>query len=210
MVCLECEGSGLRVDGSLCDCKAAKAFTVTLPISLNVPVQYQGVRFDSDMLPADKCSTEYKMFMSHLLKECTTGLDRFYKNYLICSKPNTGKTVFAYTVYGSLFAKNIQIPDLMDIMEVRSILTKLYDQDTELIDLISTAKIMFIKIPLDIPSRLGETMSMIIERRVRHNCSTIFLYSGSREDIEALDTYGKVRSLYGNGSFNSIDVRSWR
>ena len=41
-------------------------------------------------------------------------------------------------------------------------------------------------------------------------CSTIFLFSGSQEDLIAQDKFGKFKALLGDGSYNSIEIKSWR
>lgn len=207
MACLKCGDTGVKANGDVCDCGYMEQ--IELPTSMSVPSQYQGVRFDKTFLPT-YLQDDYGQYVEKLIKDCTQNLSVFNKNILICAPPNSGKTVFAYTVYGLLFAKGQEIPNLMDIMEVREILMNYYNADLDKIELLSTAKLAIIKIPQDLPNKFGETISMIIERRVRNNCTTIFLYSGSQEDLLAQDRFGKFKAIIGDGSYNSIDVKSWK
>lgn len=206
-VCIKCGGTGILANGEPCDCGCKE--DITLPTCLNVPVQYQGIRFDKSFLPK-YLQDDYGNYMEGLIKDCTANVSMFNKNILICAPPNSGKTVFAYTIYGLLFAKGATIPSLMDIMEVREVMMNYYNADYEKIELLSTSKVAVIKIPQDLPIKFAETISTIIERRVRNNCSTIFLYSGSKEDLLAQDKFGKFKAIIGDGSYNSIEVKSWR
>lgn len=191
-----------------CDCGAQDARNIILPSSMKVPLQYQNVRFDSRMLPA-WVDGAYGAFMSSLLRELTSNMQLFSRNLLVCSPPNTGKTVFAYTVNGILYGKGIPVAELRDVLEVREIFLNPYAPTHSEADSISKAKVVFIKIPMDLPNKLAETMSMIIERRVRNNGSTVFLFSGSKEDLLAQDRFGKLQGMLGDGAFNSIEVKSW-
>lgn len=193
-------------NGEVCAC-GIKAKMI-LPISLKIPVQYQGVRFSKDFVNK-KLDPNYGNFMHNLLNDCIQNLHTFQKNILICAPPNSGKTVWTYTLYSQMYAKGFVMPELMDLMEIRSLWLDYYTQDKEKVNLISSAKILVIKLPLDLPVKFPETMSTIIERRVRNNCSTIFLYGGSIKDLEAQDKFGKLQTIIGDGSFNSLCVKSF-
>lgn len=178
----------------------------SLPVISTIPIQYQNVRFDRMFLPENLQET-YGIYMEDLIDKIVKQ-SGFYKNILICSRPNTGKTIFAYTVYGLLYNKGIKMPEVKDIMEVREILLDYYG-DADVADLWSTAKVAIIKIPSDIPPKLFDTVSTIIERRVRNNASTIFLYGGSKKDLLAQDKFNKLTYLEGDGSYNSLEIKSW-
>jgi len=205
--CLKCGGTGMLVDGTPCDCGCANE-TFTLPSTLNVPLQYQNVKYDMTLIRKELQPT-LGVFMERLLKECTLGLHSFSSNYVICAPPNSGKTIWAYTLYSLMYSKGQPVPKLMDIMEVREALLNFYFEDKDLVELINKSKIMVIKLPLDLPSKFPETMSMIIERRVRNNCFTIFLYNGSKYDLVAQDKFGKLKYLIGDGSYNSVNIKSF-
>lgn len=206
-ICLKCGGTGVLVSGELCDCGCTQE--LQLPTMLKVPIQYQGVRFDKGLVRSDLGSS-YASYLDGIVRDITSSVLTFNKNICICSPPNSSKSVLAYTIYGLLFAKGYEIPKLMDIMEIRPVMMSLYSNDASLVTLISSAPVMFVKLPMDTPPRMAETMSMLIERRVRNNASTIFLYSGTKDDMFAQDTFGKLKQLSGDGSYNSIEFKSWR
>ena len=203
--CLICGGTKLTALGEACpNCSREK--NESLPIISTIPVQYQNVRFDRMFLP-ETLQDSYGTYMEELIDRIVKQ-SGFYKNILICSRPNSGKTIFAYTVYGLLYNKGVAMPEVRDIMEVRDVLLDYYG-DAEQVDLWSNAKLAIIKIPIDIPPKVFETMSMIIERRVRNNCSTIFLYGGTKKDLHAQDKFNKLMYLEGDGSYNSLEIKSW-
>ena len=205
-VCLKCGGTGLLVNGNSCDCNATRGKVV--PVVLEVPVQYQGLKFNKLMLPKD-LQNDYGTYLSNLYEDLLTGHSTS-KNVLICAPPNSGKTVFAYSLYAELINQGYTVMDLIDLIEARELLqSSYYNLDKDKVALLSSADIAFIKIPLDLPQKFSEIISTIIERRVRYDGTTIFLYSGSQSDIEAQDRFGKFKSLLGDGSFNSLKVCSW-
>lgn len=205
-VCLKCGGTGLLISGEACDCGVKPLFEV--PICIDVPTQYQGVKYNKCLVPAD-IDSSYGRFMEELLTEVTTNMRNFSKNYIICAPPSSGKTVWAYTVYGMLFAAGAAIPEIMDLMQVRDVMLNYYNTDSRALELLSTAPLAVIKLPWDLPNRFPETVSTIIDRRVRAGCSTIFLFNGSKYDLMAKDTFGKLRQMEGDGSFTSICIKSW-
>ena len=204
--CLKCGDTGITVLGEVCTCGAKRDFA--LPLCLNVPVQYQGVRFAIEFIDEELRYT-YGEFMRKLLVDCTEHLGQFHKNYIICAPPNSGKTIWAYTVYGLLFAKGVQVPEIMDLMQVREIFLDYYNKDQQELERLSTAPLAVIKLPWDLPNRFPETISTIVERRVRANGSTIFLFDGTQQELLARDTFGKLKLLSGDGSYNSVCIKSW-
>ncbi len=207
MVCLKCGGTGVLVSGETCDCGVC--VECMLPAFVKVPSQYQNNCFDARLLP-QWLPSDYGVFMTNLVRNFTTKQDLMHQNILICSPPNSGKTVMAYTVIGMLYMQGHKVFGLMDIMEVRGILMEQYHVDWESLGLLVDAPVIFIKIPLDIPARLAATVSTVVERRVRRGGSTVFLYSGCRDDLVAQDTFGNLQALFGDGSYNSVMVKSWR
>lgn len=206
MSCLKCGDTGILANGERCDCGINEE--MILPTFIEIPLQYQCVRFNEQLLPK-KIHPSYGSYMSKLMRDCTKDQHLFHKNVLICSPPNTGKTVFAYTVYSNLYAKGFIVPELLDIIEIREVLINLYSENKNRVEAINKTPILFVKIPQDLPTRFPETVSMIIERRVRKGYSTIFLFSGSKEDLIAQDRFGKLQALLGDGSYNSIELVSW-
>lgn len=204
--CIKCCGTGVMANGNPCDCGARDNFK--LPIILSIPSQYQGVKFDRTFLP-NYLQDGYGSWMESLIHNLTTKTG-YHKNLLICAPPNSGKTIFAYTVYSILSSQGERIPKLIDLMEARDLLLSYYNVDIEEQSLLCTTKVAIIKVPMDLPNKFAETMSTIIERRVRNNGTTVFLYNGTKEDIIAQDRFGKFELLVGDGSYNSVQVTSWK
>ena len=190
MGCLKCGDTGMMANGDTCSCGIQQR--IILPDSLKIPVQYQNVRF-SKLLVREELRDSYGNYMESLLQECTENLFTFHKNIIICAPPNSGKTVWAYTVCGILYAKNVKMPEILDIMQLWGVMTSYYRSPAELVESVSNARLAVFKIPLDLPSKFIETISTVIERRVRNNSSTIFMYSGRWEDLVAQDTFGKLK-----------------
>lgn len=205
--CLKCGGTGIMVNGEKCDC-GAEPRPLVLPVSMKVPMQYQSIRYNKEFIRSE-FRANLGNFMEQLLTECTVKLHSFCKNYIICSPPNTGKTVWAYNLYSVMYSKGIIMPEIMDLMQVREILMNYYGDYREKNDLISNAKLMVIKIPMDLPNKFPETISTIIERRVRNDAYTIFLYNGSKNDLYRQDTFGKLMYLEGSGAFNTVCIKSF-
>lgn len=203
--CLKCGDTGILTSGAKCDCGVGR--TVTLPECANIPAQYVGVEFSKEFVPQLTPSNFGQKLESILEEILEDGCLR--KNYLLCSPPNTGKTVFAYTVAGSLFAAGINMPMLIDLAELRQLYSKVYTSSIEKWMEYSEASVVILKIPPDIPTRFVEIMSTVVERRVRNGYGTIFLFSGNLKSLESFDTFGKLQYLKGTGHFNSIEFNSW-
>lgn len=200
--CLKCGGTGFMVGRTPCpDC--SKEVDAIKPMVYGVPAQYQGVRFDKSFLP-EKFQKVYGAFMEELLTTILTDYAFYQKNMLICSKPNTGKTVWTYNLYSELSSRGYEIPTLRDIIEVRNILSSYTDKDEA--SLISNARCMVVKIPRDIQFWMFDTLSALVERRVRNDGFTIFIYGGSREDLKYADKNNRLKDLEGTGAYNSIKV----
>lgn len=205
MKCLRCDGTGILANGEPCpDC--AKTILRMAPISYSVPAQYQGIMFDKSFLP-EKEQKVYGTFMEELMSTIVSDYAFYQKNLLICNRPNSGKTVWAYNLYAILSDKGYEIPPLKDVTEVRSIITSFADR--ELANLYSTARCAIIKVPRDLQPWMFDSLSMIVERRVRNDGFTIFLYGGTEEDLKFADKYGKLRDIRGTGAYNTIEIKSF-
>jgi len=200
--CLRCGGTGILVNGDRCT-ECEKDTSALQPMVYGVPAQYQGVKFDKSFLP-EKFQKTYGEFMEELMHTILTDYAFYQKNILICSKPNTGKTVWTYNLYSELSSKGYEIPTLRDIIEVRNILNSYADKDEA--NLISNARCMVVKIPKDIQFWMFDTLSSLVERRVRNDGFTIFLFGGSKDDLKYADKYGRLRDLEGTGAYNSIKI----
>ena len=205
MSCLMCGGSGKLVNGSICP-ECGKTLNAEVPITAGIPLQYQGVSFDKSFLP-DKLQKPYGEFMENLMLEIIANMNIYQKNLLICSRPNSGKTVWAYNLYSHFASRGLSVTPIKDILEVRSILTS-YSL-AEQAELFSSARCSIIKIPRDIQPWTFDTISTLIERRVRNNGFTIFLYGGKEEDLKSQDKFGRLSDIKGTGAFNTIKVYSF-
>ena len=203
--CLKCGGTGRLVNGTPCpDCSGT--IIKSIPVVQGIPVQYQGVNFDKKFLPEKEQKT-YGTFMEELLINIVNDFAFYQKNLLICSRPNSGKTVWAYSLISLLSAKGYTIPNLRDITEVRNILNS-YDNKEEAA-LWSTARCAIIKLPRDMQPWMFDVMSYVIERRVRSDGFTIFLFGGTKDDLQFIDKYGRLQHLTGTGAYNTIKIESF-
>lgn len=202
--CLKCGGTGITVDGLPCDCR--EHGKVNVPLVLEIPAIYQNVEFSALLLPPDidkSYGLELEGIIDRILKTGT-----YPVNLLICSPPNHGKTVFAYSVVRAQYMKGLPIPEVMDIIEAKELMfSNSYNEDTILRkDKLVKSSVAIIKLPLDLPAKFAETMSTIIERRVRNGGVTIFLYGNRVSALRAQDKYGTLSSIIRDGSYNSLKV----
>lgn len=205
--CLKCGGTGILASGELCDC-GVKTTKLVLPPHMKVPLQYQSIQYNKMFIHRELQPT-LGVFMEKLLNDITTDLYSYSKNYIICSPANTGKTVWAYNLYSLLYSKGENMPEILDLMQVREVLLNYFTDNLELLDKVNNAKIMVVRIPMDLPNKFVDTISTIVDRRVRNNCSTIFIYNGTRNDLYAQDRFCKLRFLEGDGSFNTLCIKSF-
>lgn len=204
--CLKCAGDGIMGNGEPCPVCAKEKLKI-IPTVYGVPAQYQGVRFDKSFLP-EKEQKDYGAYMEELMETIVNDFSFYQKNLLICSKPNSGKTVWAYNLYSVLSSKGYEIPPLKDIVEVRNILNSYTDKD--MIRLYSEARCAIIRIPRDIQFWMFDVMSFIIERRVRSDGFTIFMFGGTEEELKQADRYERLKTLKGSGAYNTVYVKSFK
>lgn len=205
--CIKCGGTGVMANGEPCDC-GAQGVQLVLPPHMKLPLQYQSIKYNKQFIRPEFRDT-LGAFMEKLLRDIVTDLHSYSKNYIICSPANTGKTVWAYNLYTILYSKGENMPELLDLMQVREALLNYYGDNFELVDKINNAKVMVIRIPMDLPNKFVETISTIVDRRVRNSCSTIFIFNGSRNDLYAQDRFDKLKYLEGDGSFNTVCIKSF-
>lgn len=202
-----CGGTGkILPDGKPCPI-CSKEKLDNPPVVFGVPAQYQGIKFDKSFLP-EKMQKYYGQYMEDLMEEIVTNISTFQKNILICSRPNSGKTVWSYNLYSQLTGMGINMPLLRDLAEVRNILNA-YDADVQEAQLFSTARCAIVRVPRDIQAWMFDCMSFIVERRVRSSGFTIFLYGGEESDLKNQDRFGKLKYLKGSGAYNTIQIKSF-
>lgn len=203
--CMICGGTRRTVSGEPCPncCKEEPTFS---PIVSGIPIQYQGVKFDRSFLPKD-LQEKYGSYMESLLNTITNDIAFYQKNMIICCRPNSGKTIWAYNLLSVLISKGYELPPLMDLMEARDALNSYENKDLN--QLVSHARCAIIKIPLDVQAWMLKSLSVIIERRVRNSGFTIFLFGGKSQDLSEADRYGILQSLLGAGAYNTVNVKSF-
>lgn len=203
-ICLKCGNTGIMNNGEPCDCRAN--IDIDLPVVLSIPEQYQTADFNKTMLP------KYLQFgYGTLCEEIISSIrvnKRFNKNVLICAPPNSGKTVFSYTVYRILHMSNVPVPPILDLFEIRRMLANVYNEDEDL-KLLKSAKTAIVRVQLDLPPKFVEYILSILEFRVRYGGFTIFLYDGSYVDMMNADRGGKLKYIKGDGSYHTVEVHSY-
>lgn len=201
--CYKCGNTGIKADMTPCDCEYSKI--TDLPYIAEIPSQYQNAQFSKDLLP-DYIDKSYGYKLESLLNDIKNNLYEC-RNIIICSPPNTGKTIFAYTVYSYLYSKGIKMPPIIDILEVRRHMNSVYQTDE--LSAIKNSLLAIFKIPLDVPTRFAENILSILDMRVTSGSSTIFLFSGTEQDLLSLDKFEKFKYLIGDGSYHSLRVISY-
>lgn len=206
--CLKCGGTGQQVDGSPCDCELSKK--VDLPVVLEIPAVYQSAEFSAVLVPV-RMPRSYGIELEDIIN-VVKSKGRFTHNLLICSPPNTGKTVFAFSLYRQQYTKGLPMSEIMDLIEAKELMVSNSYDDQTIRDKEKLIKcpLAVIKIPLDLPPKFAETMSTITERRVRKNGTTIFLYGGSIYDLQNQDRFGVLNNIIRDGSYNSLKVVNYQ
>lgn len=203
--CLICGGTFQTVDGKPCPV-CCKDGSMVPPVVKGIPAQYQGVKFDKSFLPSEM-QGKYGEFMEELLLTIISDISFYQKNLIICARPNSGKTIWAYNLIAELTAKGLNVPVLRDIAEVRDILNSYENKDLN--RQYSEARCVLIKLPRDMQPWMFDTMSYVVERRVRNDGFTIFLFGGVEDDLKQLDRYGRMHNLKGTGAYNTVSVVSF-
>lgn len=205
MTCLKCGDTGVMANGQPCDCQASHN-EVELPVILDIPEQYQNCYFDVSFLPK-WLHGSYGSVLQGIISEVKTS-KTYSKNVLICAPPNSGKTVFAYTLYRLFVQNGLPFADIYDLNEVRKLMSDLYDKDGKY-TLLTSTKLAVVKLPMDLPVKFAETVCTILDLRLRHGGKTIFLYDGSKEDLLAQDKYYRIEDILGDGSYHSVVCYSY-
>lgn len=203
--CLICGGTLKTATGEPCPVCCKEQPKVS-PVVVGIPAQYQGVRFDKSFLP-QKLQGSYGDFMEELLITVVNDIAFYQKNLLICCRPNSGKTIWAYSLYAEVIAKGYTCPPLLDIVEARDALNSYSEKLTGAA--LSSARCAIIKLPRDMQFWMFNTISYVIERRVRAGGFTVFLYGGTIEELKLIDRDSCLSWLRGTGAFNTIKVESF-
>lgn len=176
-------------------------------VGIEIPEQYQGVRFARPLVPLD-CGDYYGKVLDELHQQITS-MQLSNQNICICAPPMHSKTIWAYSCIQNLFRQRLQVVPLWDVLELRR---RMFDydmgrsNDADYYDV----KYLFVKIPAEITYQVRATISTLIDRRVRRGNSTIFLYNGTWANLTYGDEQGILKGLQGDGSFSSLQVYSFK
>lgn len=205
--CPKCGNTGVRLDGSVCDCQRPHDSVYSDIVGLDMPEQYQGVRFATMLVPVD-CGDYYPRLLDNLHKQITT-LQMENQNFVICSPPMHAKTVWVYSCLQNLFRQKVQVAPLWDVLELRRMM---YSYDMGRMDTADyyDVKYLFLKIPAEVTHQVRTTIATIIDRRVRRGRCTFFIYNGTWGSLTYGDEAGILRGLQGDGSFSSLMVYNFK
>lgn len=210
--CPKCGNTGVLLNGDPCDCRLHMSDLYEGVECLDIPEAYRGLQFNPIMLPS-RMGPAYSAFMNNVYEQITS-MRWKCKNAIICSSPQTGKSILAYSAIQELFRREIPVFPLFDILEIKRIMTDIeYNKPQSLgVEnpmLLYTAPYVFAIMPPLTNYDTYDTAAMLIGRRTRRGNSTILLYEGAWNQLIYGDSKGSLKGLEGNGSLTTIEVNSW-
>lgn len=199
--CPKCGNSGLLPSGDACDCRYARVGDLyqSLGECVDIPAQYQGLQFNSALLPKH-LDASYINFMQTLYEQIITQRLK-YHNYVICSPPSSGKTILSYACLEHLYRRGQEIYPVKDVLEIRK------EMETE--PRLYSVPYIFVRIQPELSFQVYATIATLLDRRVRSGTSTIFLYNGTWENLIFADNRNLVSHLQGNGAYCTVEVKTW-
>lgn len=210
--CPLCMNTGVDINNEPCSCRFnAKSFYESVSC-LDIPEQYRGIRF-SKLLVSKDMPESYAEYLESIHDSITTNRWKNH-NLCLCSPTARSKTILAYSCMESLFRYgNITFP-VFDVLELKRIMLDMDLNRKQLYEVenpenLFTAPIVFIKVPRVTTWEVFDTMVTILDRRTRRGNSTIFIYDGSWEQLIKVDKMNVLTGLLGDGSYNSIEVKTW-
>ena len=208
--CIKCGGTGVLVNGEPCpDCvEVLKKNAQSKILQSSVPTQYQAVTFSKELLPFSE-QKGYGEFMENLLTSIYTNCSIYQKNILICSKPNTGKTIWAYTLINMLAERGYAVPPILDLVQVREVLN-FNKASIDLSESVTKSRCLIVKIPSDVTFWMIDIISYILERRVPNNGFTIFLFNGCYSQLEQADKNNRLKYIKGTGNWHTLRVEDFK
>lgn len=168
-----------------------------------MPEQYIGLRFNPVSVPQD-LGPAYAPALDRLHTDITT-LQMRNRNVIICSPAKHSKTIWAYSCIQNLFRQRAPVCPIVDVLEFARMMHEFRDTDDWY-----EVPYLFLKIPTEVTQTVRATISTVIDRRVRRGGSTIFLYDGTWGMLTYDDRFGTIKNLQGDGSFHSVEVKSFR
>lgn len=210
--CVLCGNTGVTLDGKVCSCKHNQHSIYDSVSCLDIPEQYRNISFVKGLVPMD-IDPSYATFLDTV--HSTINLGKWNnKNLLIASPVAHSKTIMAYSAINSLFRAGLPVFPIFDILEISRILTDMDMGKTSVYDItnperVLTVPILFAKIPRSSRWEVFDSLSLLIDRRVRRGVSTILLYDGTHEQLVRNDRQETLVGMFGNGYFGTIEVKSW-
>lgn len=211
--CPKCGNTGVLINGETCECRKTIHDLYTDVTCLEIPEQYRNIAFNEKLVPSIKDGA-YAHFMQKLHDEISTARG-FGKNYLICSPVRHSKTILAYATMKRLFRAGYPVFPVYDILELGKKIKLLdfgkpSDVEDEDLSLIIKAPVLFVRVPPLLDTTVFQTGALILDRRVRHGNSTIFLYNGSWDSLKRADKYEHFTPYAGDGSYCTFLVSNWK
>jgi len=210
--CTKCGNTGIDINGDVCTCKFnAQSFYDTVSC-LDIPEQYRGISFNKNLVPKD-LHESYASYLESLHNSIITG-KWLQHNVVVASPIGHSKTILAYSCLEVLFRNGIPTFPVYDVLELKRILLdmdlcrkQIYEVDNP--EDIVKVPILFVKIPRLPNWEIYDTISMILDRRVRRSNSTIFLYDGTWSQLIHNDKNNILTGIVGDGNYSTIEVKSW-
>lgn len=216
MTCEFCGGTHVLPAGGACPhCIDDTVFEIT-DYCLTIPHDYRGVQFNREALP-DDLGEEYKATLDKVYKR-VIDIKNSRRNYLIASPAKHGKSILCYSAIQILYQQHIPTFPLLDIGEMRRLMidmelgsTSYVLEDMDAVPaFIYTAPILFVRIPNMITFTTIDTILTLLDRRTRRSNATVFIYNGCIEEINKIDKYNKLKSLFIDGTSGTLIVKSFR
>lgn len=210
--CPDCGNTGVDIEGNVCHCRFnAKTFYDTVSC-FDVPEQYRGLRFNGSLVASDM-PTGYVNLLQDIQDKITLGRWE-YKNVVLASPIGRSKTILAYSCLEQLFRDGCETFPVFDVLELKRMLLDMDLCRPSVYDIpdpqrILTVPVLFTKIPRYGSWEVYDTITTLLDRRVRRGNSTIFIYDGSWAELTRNDKKGTLTGLMGDGYYNTLDVQSW-
>lgn len=210
--CVLCGDTGVKLDGTPCECRHNISTVYDSVNCLDIPEQYRNIMFNKGLVPHD-IDFSYAQFLDDVHTKIVVGK---WANHNLCiaSPIAHSKTVMGYSCLNALFRAGISVFPICDVLEISRILSDMdmgrasvYDIDQP--ERVLTVPILFAKIPRTSRWEVFDCISLLIARRVRRNNSTILLYDGTWQHLINSDKNEILTGMMGNGNFGTIEVRTW-
>lgn len=210
--CVKCGDTGITWDMQPCTCRHNVTSIYDGVSCLDIPEQYRNILFNKSLVPMDM-DKGYAEFLDSVHTSITLGK---WGNHNLCiaSPISHSKTIMAYSCINALFRAGIDIFPIYDVLELYRIITDMDLGKKGVYEIsepekIVSVPILFAKIPRVSRWEVYDCISLLVDRRVRRGVSTIFLYDGTWQHLVNNDKNDIISGMAGNGSFGTIEVKSW-